>query len=110
MLPELFIDRSNNLFRFFILFYIVAIIGFFLNLDPNGGAYLDYLNQKRISEEFSINFHDKFLNFDKESTRHSPVLLIILSIFEKFKFPDIYIRLINYVHNDSVFKSNSDLL
>ena len=89
---------KNNKIVFFnisFLFYLLLILAFFLNLDPNGGAYLDYLNQKRISQEFSQNFVYEFLNFDKETTRHSPVLLIILSLFEKINLPDVYIRLIN---------------
>lgn len=80
----------------FVGVYLILVIGFFFNLDPNGGAYLDYINQKRISQEFSENFINEFLNFDKTSTRHSPVLLIILSFFEKIELADVYIRLLNF--------------
>tara|TARA_B100001121_G_C18691693_1_gene623291 strand:+ start:2102 stop:3355 length:1254 start_codon:yes stop_codon:yes gene_type:complete len=89
-----FIINKNSAFYFIItFFYFFGILCFFSNLDPNGGAYLDYLNQKRISQEFASNFLFKFLSFDKESTRHSPLLLIILSIFEKFEIPDFVIRI-----------------
>ncbi len=90
-----FFNNNQSFFQIPFLFYLLLITAFFLNLDPNGGAYPDYINQKRISQEFSQNFIFEFLNFDKETTRHSPVLLIFLSLLEKFKLPDIYIRLIN---------------
>ena len=90
------INKDNNFFLIFSFFYLFSILCFFFNIDPNGGAYLDYLNQKRISQEFAENFFFKFYSFDQESTRHSPVLLIILSFFEKIKLSDIYIRLITF--------------
>lgn len=92
-----FLDIKNYNFHLIIgFFYLITIICFFLNLDPNGGAYLDYLNQKRISQEFAKNFFDEFLTFDQETTRHSPVLLIILSFLERINLPDIYIRLVAF--------------
>ena len=67
----------NNNFILLISFYFLLILGFFFGLDPNSGAYSDYQVHKRISQEFSENFFFEFLNYDQESTRHSPVLLII---------------------------------
>ena len=75
-------------------FYLLLILSFFLNLDPNSGAYLDYQIHKKISQNFSQNFVSTLINYDQESTRHSPVLLIIFSFFEKLNFQDIYIRMI----------------
>jgi len=95
MILKFFKDNNQNFFQIYILFYILTIIAFLFNLDPNGGAYLDYLNQKRISQQFAQDFNYQFLNFDKETTRHSPLLLIILSFFEKIRLPDSFIRLIN---------------
>ena len=92
---KFFKDNTLSSFNIFILFYILLICAFLFNLDPNGGAFLDYLNQKRISQQFAQDFKNQFFNFDKETTRHSPTLLIILSLFEKIKLPDIFIRLIN---------------
>ena len=70
---------------------------FFLGEDSTGGALADYLNQKKISQNFSLNFSDSFLNYDSgySTSRHSPVLIMILSIFEKLKLNDSVIRLIN---------------
>ena len=95
MILKFFKDNNQSFFQIYVLFYILLIIAFLFNLDPNGGAYLDYLNQKRISEQFAQDFNYQFFNFDKETTRHSPVLLIILSFFEKIKLSDFLIRLIN---------------
>ncbi len=95
MILKFFKDNNQNFFQIYVLFYILLIIAFLFNLDPNGGAYLDYLNQKRISEQFAQDFNYQFFNFDKETTRHSPLLLIILSFFEKIKLSDFLIRLIN---------------
>lgn len=92
---KLFQFNKDFYFSIFIIifFYILSLTFFYFNVDPNGGAYLDYLNQKRISKQFAIDFYYNFINFDKESTRHSPLLLIILSIFEKFNLSDNTIRL-----------------
>jgi hypothetical protein len=60
-----------------------------------GGSLSDYQSQKIISKKFSENFFNTFLNYDKEPHRHSPLLIIILAIFEKFNINDIIIRLIN---------------
>ena len=90
-----FFNNNQSFFKTSFLFYVLLIIAFFFNLDPNGGAYIDYINQKRISQEFSENFIYEFFNFDKETTRHSPVLIIFLSFLEKIKLEDTYIRLIN---------------
>ena len=85
----------NNNFILLISFYFLLILGFFFGLDPNSGAYSDYQVHKRISQEFSENFFFEFLNYDQESTRHSPVLLIIFSFFEKLNFNDYLIRIVS---------------
>ncbi len=92
--------NSGKLVNFFdkyllLILYFSLIIGFFLNENTLGGSLSDYQNQKIISKKFSENFINTFLNYDKEPHRHSPVLVIILSIFEKFNINDIIIRLIN---------------
>ena len=78
-----------------ILLYISLIIGFILNENSLGGSIKDYINQKLISIKFSNNFYDTLINFDKEPTRHSPILIILLSFFEKIKINDYIIRLFN---------------
>ena len=78
-----------------LILYFSLIVGFFLNENATGGALNDYKNQKIISQKFSENFINTFLNYDKEPHRHSPLLVIILSIFEKFNISDVIIRLTN---------------
>ena len=82
------ISNKSSIFLFISL-YATLLIGFFLGEDSTGGALADYLNQKKISQNFSLNFSDSFLNYDSgyPTSRHSPVLIMILSIFEKLKFP-----------------------
>jgi hypothetical protein len=93
-------NSYNNLINFLdkyllLILYFSLIIGFFLNENTLGGSLSDYQNQKIIAKKFSQNFINTFLNYDKEPHRHSPLLIIILSIFEKFNISDIIIRLIN---------------
>jgi hypothetical protein len=92
--------NSTNIVNFLdkyllLILYFSLIIGFFLNENTLGGSLSDYQNQKIISKKFSENFFNTFLNYDKEPHRHSPLLIIILAIFEKFNINDIIIRLIN---------------
>ena len=70
-----------NLFTFFsiIILYISLLIGFYHNENSTGGAFTDYYGQKQISISFANDFLNTFLNFDKTQTRHSPVLIILLS-------------------------------
>ena len=88
----------NNIYKyliFFILLYISIIISLVYGEDSTGGAFLDYNNQKKISENFAINFKNTFFNYDEQGTRHSPVLIIFLSFFEKINLDDHFIRLIH---------------
>jgi len=80
---------------YFLFLYGSLIVGFLLNENTLGGSIVDYQNQKKISQKFSENFFDLLFNFNKEPTRHSPVLIIILSFFEKFRVNDNIIRIIN---------------
>ena len=88
----------NNIYKyliFFIFLYTSIIVSLILNENSTGGAVSDYFNQKLISQDFAINFKNTFLNFDQYTTRHSPVLIIFLSFFEKIKLDDNLIRLIH---------------
>jgi hypothetical protein len=78
-----------------ILLYLSLVIGFIFNENLSGGAYGDYVSHKDIIIKFSQNFYETLLNFNKEPTRHSPFLLILLSFFQKTGLSDFTIRLIN---------------
>ena len=49
------ISNKSSIFLFISL-YITLLIGFFLGEDSTGGALADYLHQKKISQNFSLNF------------------------------------------------------
>ena len=88
----------NNIYKyliFFILLYTSIIISLIFNEDSTGGAFSDYVAQKKISQDFAINFKNTLLNFDQYATRHSPVLIIFLSFFEKINLGDNLIRLVH---------------
>ena len=80
---------------FFLILYLTLIIGFYYGEDSTGGAYFDYLSQKEIAKKFSFNFINTFLTYDDNYHRHSPILSIYLSIFEKLNLDDSMIRFIN---------------
>ena len=80
----------NNQFRQIyywpgVVLYLSLIVGFALNENLTGGAQADYLTHKEIAIRFSQNFIETLVNFNKENTRHSPFLLMVLSLFEKLK-------------------------
>jgi hypothetical protein len=81
----------NDYFKFYLVLYLSIIIGFILSENSTGGAIIDYLNQKKAVKDFSNDFLNTLLNYDKYSTRHSPVFNIILSFFEKTPLTDLII-------------------
>ena len=89
----------NNFFKkeivILFFFYLTLIVSFIFGENSTGGALLDYRNQKEVSEQFSLNFFNTLNEYDNFGTRHSPVLIIILGLFEKLDFSDYIIRLIH---------------
>lgn len=92
---------NNNYFNlnkeilFLFSLYITLLISFFYGENSTGGAILDYNNQKVITAKFVSSFKETLLNYDNFSTRHSPILLIILSFLEKLFLSDLLIRIIH---------------
>ena len=85
--------------KFFILTVLLVTIslfvGFYFNEDSTGGAYLDYSIHNQISENFSNNFKQTFLEYDKFSTRHSPIIPMLFSVFKTFEVNENIIRFLN---------------
>ena len=77
-----------------ILIYLVLLSAFFLNADPNGGAFKDYQNHLILIKDLKENFIKTLFNYDNYETRHSPVFYIFLSFFYSLEIPDKIIRLI----------------
>jgi hypothetical protein len=92
---NLFLVKKYHFFFLFLFFYGTLILGFILGENTLGGSVNDYQNHKIISQKFADNFFEVLLNYDKEATRHSPILTIILSFFEKLQITDNSIRIIN---------------
>ena len=93
------VSFKNNTYQkeivFLVFLYFTLIVSFILNENSTGGAIVDYVNQKAIVQNFSSEFLKTLFIYDTFSTRHSPVLHIFLSFFEKASLPDYLIRLIH---------------
>ena len=80
---------------FFIILYFTLIISFFFGEDSTGGAFKDYANQKKAVQSFATQFLNTFYEYDSFQTRHSPILMIFLSLFKKINLADTLTRLIH---------------
>ena len=93
------IFSNNNSYRnetiFFLFLYMTLITSFIFGENSTGGAIKDYVNQKNVSQGFATEFIKTFYEYDTFATRHSPILIIFLSLFEKINVPDTLIRLIH---------------
>jgi len=78
-----------------ILFYLSLLAGFFLNEDLNGGAKPDFYSYDKLINSFVYNFQDTLLNYESFNERHSPLMVIIISLFSKANFDFDIIRFIN---------------
>jgi len=85
-----------KIFSFSIFLYLSLIAGYFYDENLNLGAYQDWLNANiNPIIDFSDNFIDTFLNYEKYGHRHSPVYLIFLSLILKTGIDIEYVRLIH---------------
>ena len=80
---------------FFLFLYLTLITSFIFGENSTGGAIKDYLNQKGASRAFATEFFKTFFEYNTFATRHSPVLIIFLSLFERINIPEPFIRLIH---------------
>tara|TARA_Y100000992_G_scaffold295574_1_gene256674 strand:- start:82 stop:1347 length:1266 start_codon:yes stop_codon:yes gene_type:complete len=85
---------KKEIFFFFFL-YFTLIISFFLGENSTGGAVIDYSANKITIKAFASEFLKTFYGYESVFTRHSPVLYIFLSLFERINLPDFLIRLIH---------------
>ncbi len=88
------IKDSNLKYFFFIFYYLIFLSSFYIQEDSTGGAYNDYRGYKELIELFISDFKNTFLNFDQFGERHSPVIIILLSIPYKIGLSDEFIRFI----------------
>ena len=87
----LIILNQNKILTYTIL-YFSLIVGFVFGENSTGGALIDYNNQRLAVDSFENNFTYSILNYEEFSTRHSPILIIILSLFQKIGFNDFFLR------------------
>ena len=79
-----------------IFLYLTLIFGYFYDENLNLGAYADWLSANRNPIiDFSNNFVDTFLNYERYGHRHSPVYLIFLSLILKTGLDIEYVRLLH---------------
>ncbi len=67
----------------FTFLFSTLFIAFFFNENSSGGAYPDFLMRTEIINSFNTNFLSTFLNYDNYPDRHSPIILIIISLLLK---------------------------
>lgn len=77
------LNNTNKTFVFIAL-YLTVLVGFFINENSTGGALIDFKMRINIIDKFHLNFLETFKNYDKFGDRHSPVILILLSILSRF--------------------------
>ena len=70
----------------FTFLFITLFIGFFLNENSSGGAIPDFLMRLEIINSFNNDFFETFLNYDEYPDRHSPFILIFITVLLKSGF------------------------
>ncbi len=87
---------NQKTFFFTVLLYLSLVTGYFFDENLNYGSYYDWISaNKNPIIDFSTNFLDTFLNYEKYGHRHSPVYLIFLSLILKTGIEIEYLRLIH---------------
>ena len=91
-----FLDKQNNNSKpiIFVIYYLIFLSAFLINENSSGGAYQDYSAYKGIMTLFINDFTGTLLSFDELNERHSPVIIILLSILYKLELSDTLIRFI----------------
>ena len=76
--------------------YFSLFIGFYFGENTSGGAYDDFINLRvPLIESFKNDFFKTFLNYDDFGDRHSPILMMLLSIFSVW---GLELDLIRFIH------------
>ena len=87
------IEINKKIF-IFLVYYLIFLTAFYLNEDSNGGAYADYLGYKSIIELFLKDFKLTLFTFDELGERHSPIIIILITLFYKLGIADEVIRFV----------------
>ena len=79
----MFNHHISNKTIIFTLLFITLFIGFFFNENSSGGALPDFLMRIEIINSFNNDFIGTFLNYNKYTDRHSPLILILITMLLK---------------------------
>ena len=88
------LNNTNKTF-IFISLYLTVLVGFFINENSTGGALIDFKMRMNIIYNFHLDFFETFKNYNKFGDRHSPIILIVLSLLSRF---GISIDVIRFIH------------
>ena len=89
------IRYSTNVLFFFLL-YLSLLIGFLFNENLNFGSYHDWVRAYVPPiNDFSKNFKETILSYEKYGQRHSPIYLIFLSTFIDLGLNLNFVRIIH---------------
>lgn len=91
----MYLLNNSNKIRIFLILYISLLLGFYFGENSSGGAYPDFQMRMGLIESFKNNFKETFLNYHNLNDRHSPLLIIIISFFNKLGVDLNLIRLIH---------------
>jgi len=87
--------NNINKIRIFLILYASLLFGFYFGENSSGGAYADFQMRMGLIDHFNNNFKETFLNYHNFSDRHSPLLIIIISLFNNLGIEINIIRLIH---------------
>ena len=79
----MFNHHISNKTIIFTLLFITLFIGFFFNENSSGGALPDFLMRIEIINSFNNDFIGTFLNYNQYPDRHSPLILIFITMLLK---------------------------
>lgn len=88
------LNNTNKTF-IFISLYLTVLVGFFINENSTGGALIDFKMRMNVIYNFHLDFFETFKNYNKFGDRHSPIILIVLSLLSRF---GISIDVIRFIH------------
>jgi hypothetical protein len=91
----MYLLNNSNKIGIFLILYASLLVGFYFGENSSGGAYPDFLMRMNLIDSFNNNFKETFLNYHNLSDRHSPLLIIIISLFNNLGIEINIIRLIH---------------
>ena len=88
-----YLEKTSKLI--FLILYLSMYVSLYLGEDTLGAAKSDYVNHKLNASYFINNIFQSLLIYDTYDAAHSPIFLIIQSLFLKYFDNDIYFKILN---------------